>query len=191
MTQSEQLPPPGDPMPGGHRRIDRVLADDFVQGLDQLSLEDVRGRRADAEQEEADLSYVRRLLQGRLDIVRAELRRRGGDGSTSVIDRLTEILSDDHPSAPHGLGRHITVEPSRIAEHRRRVEQAIADVGMSDVTALQDASLADALARLEEYEHAISRNRRRVQDVADACTAEIARRYKEGQASVDDLLAGR
>ncbi len=37
----------------------------------------------------------------------------------------------------------------------------------------------------------MSRNRRRVQEVMDACTAEIARRYQSGEATVDDLLAGR
>jgi hypothetical protein len=42
-----------------------------------------------------------------------------------------------------------------------------------------------------DYEAAVSRNRRKVQDVMDACTAEIARRYQSGEASVDDLLADR
>jgi hypothetical protein len=180
------------PKAGGRRRIDRVLADDYLDGIVDLPLVDVRARRADAEQEEADLSYVRRLLQGRMDIVRAELSRRSdGGGQGSLVDQLASILADGPPAPPHGMGRHVTVEPSRVDEHRRAVEQLIADVGISDVVSLGDSDLADALARVEEYERAVSRHRRRVQEVMDSCTAEIARRYKSGEASVDDLLAGR
>ena len=60
----------------GNRRIDRVLAADYLEGLQGLPLAEVRQLRADAEQEEVDLSYLRRMIQGRLDILRAELNRR-------------------------------------------------------------------------------------------------------------------
>ncbi len=89
------------------------------------------------------------------------------------------------------MGRHITVEPSRVDEHRRSVEQLVSDVGVSDVVNRTDEELAESLSRLTNYEAAVSRNRRRVQEVMDACTAEIARRYQSGEATVDDLLAGR
>jgi len=191
-SQSESVEASVGPMSGGRRRIDRVLAADFLEGIGDAPLDEVRRRRSDAEQEEADLSYVRRLLQGRMDIVRAELsRRHSGGHETSLVDQLASILADGQPAPPHGLGRHVTVEPSRVDDHRRAVEQLLADVGMSDVISLADGDLADALARIEEYERAVSRNRRRVQDVMDACTGEIARRYQSGEASVDDLLAGR
>jgi len=180
-----------DPMPGGRRRIDRVLAEDFLVGLTEISLDDVRVLRNEAEQEEADLSYVRRLLQGRMDIVRAELARRTGSRQGSLVDQLASILADSPPGPPHGMGRYVTVEPSRVADHRRAVEQLVADAGVSDVVARSKAELAGSLTRLEEYERAVSRNRRRVQEVMDTCTAEIARRYQSGEATVDDLLAGR
>lgn len=180
-----------DPMPGGRRRIDRVLSPDFLTGMGDVSLADVRARRHEAEQEEADLSYVRRLLQGRIDIVRAELRRRSGDERGSLVDQLAGILADGPPGEPHGMGRHATVEPSRVAESRRSVEQLVSDVGVSDVVNRSDDELAASLSRLTDYEAAVSRNRRRVQEAMDACTAEIARRYQSGEATVDDLLAGR
>src|SRR5436309_425067 len=113
--------------PGGKRRIDRVLAEDFLERLHEVSLEELRTMRADAEQEETDLSYIRRLLQGRLDIMRAEQKRReGGPDAPSLIDLLPGILADDAGSrAPHGLGRHATVEPSRADMHRRHVEALV------------------------------------------------------------------
>jgi len=168
-----------------------VLGDDFLDDLTELSLDDVRARRKEAEQEEADLSYVRRLLQGRMDIIRAELSRRSGSGQGSLVDQLAGILSDGPLAPPRGLGRHVTVEPSRVAENRRSVEQLVSDVGVSDVVSRNERELADSLTRLEEYERAVSRNRRRVQEAMDSCTAEIARRYQSGEATVDDLLAGR
>jgi hypothetical protein len=58
-------------VPGGQRRIDRVLDPGFTEGVDQLGLPELRARREEAEAEEADVSYLRRLLQGRLDILRA------------------------------------------------------------------------------------------------------------------------
>lgn len=180
-----------DPLPGGRRRIDKVLADDFLSGLVEIPLDEVRERRHDAEQEEADLSYVRRLLQGRMDIIRAELQRRTGASTGSLVDQLAGILADGPPGPPHGMGRHVTVEPSRVADHRRAVEQLVSDAGVSDVVSRSEDELAGSLTRLEEYERAVSRNRRRVQEVMDQCTAEIARRYQSGEATVDDLLAGR
>jgi hypothetical protein len=175
------------PRPGGRRRIDRVLAEDFLDGLDDLDLDDVRARRRDAEQEEADLSYTRRMLQGRLDILRAEAAQRAGDDHGSLVDRLATILADS-ARADRGLGRHLTVEPSRVDEHRRSVEQAVADVGVSDVTTLSDEELQAAIERLDAMEHAVSELRRQVQTVVDALTAEVGRRYADGRADVADVL---
>ncbi|MGN6334280.1 MAG: RsiG family protein [Motilibacteraceae bacterium] len=208
-----------DPMPGGRRRIDRVLGAGFLDGLGELPLEELRARRRDAEQEEADLSYVRRMLQGRADLLRAELDRRanaspdaapdradttdvpartapaeptvpashGGDDA-DLVARLTAALTDPAGRSDHGLGRFLTVEPSRVDEHRRSVEQLIADVGVSDAGAQSEDDLRAALARVEEVEHGVSGTRRKVQDVMDALTAEVGRRYQDGRARVEDLL---
>ena len=177
------------PYPNGRRRIDRVLAEDFATDLGGLELDEVRARRREAEQEEADLSYVRRMLQGRMDILRAELARRSGGGE-KIVEHLSAVLADSARS-DRGLGRFLRVEPSRVDEHRRLVEQVIADVGVSDVANRSDDDLRESLARLEEFEHGVSEDRRAVQAVMDALTAEVAARYKSGSASVDDLLAER
>jgi hypothetical protein len=176
--------------PGGNRRIDRVLADDYLTGLSERSLDEVRSMRADAEQEETDLSYLRRLLQGRLDILRAEVDRRAGRGEGgSLLEALPGILADDaESSAPHGLGRHVTVEPSRVDSHRRYVEALVADTDLSDPTRHDDDELARLLDVLEREEAEVSAKRRAVQSVMDACTAEITRRYRDGDADVADLL---
>ena len=176
------------PMANGRRRIDRVLAEDFLDGLGERSLDEVRALRHDAEQEEADLSYVRRLLQGRMDLVRAEQARRGEEGSAPLIDLLAQVLADG-PRSDHGSGRFLTVEPSRVDDHRRKVEQIVSDVGISDVAARSDAELQASLDSLAEHERMVSGLRRRVQTVMDALTAEITRRYRDGEADVSTLLS--
>jgi hypothetical protein len=174
-------------VPGGRRRVDRVLAPDFTVGLEDLELDQVRMRRAEADQEETDLSYARRLLQGRVDILRAEQSGRRGDGPLSghpttdaeIAKALSTVLADDRRE-DHGLGRHTVAEPSRIGEHRREAERAVADVGGSATHELSDDELAVAIARLTDIESRVSRVRREVQGVVDTLTAEIARRYAAG-----------
>ena len=175
--------------PTGNRRIDRVLAEDYLAGISSIDMAEVRSLRKEAEQEETDLSYLRRLLQGRLDILRAELARRSGADGGDLVDALPRILADEGASAgPHGLGRHIAAEPSRADSHRRHVEALVADVDLSNPAAHDEASLHRAVAVLEREEQEVSDKRRAVQTVMDACTAEITRRYRDGDADVSDLL---
>ncbi|GGM73209.1 hypothetical protein GCM10012275_49790 [Longimycelium tulufanense] len=175
--------------PGGRRRIDRVLAPDYTQGVEQRPLAEVRALRDEAAQEETDLSYLRRLLHARIDIVRAEQQRRVEGGATSVVEQLVGILSANAVGPATGSGRYQTLEPSRAEAHRRHVEALVSDVDLSDVTSLSDGKLADALRAYTAEEESVSQRRREVQVVVDRLNAEIARRYREGQASVDDLLA--
>jgi len=174
--------------PGGRRRIDRVLAPGFLDGIAGRALEEVRSLRDDAAQEETDLSFLRRLLHARIDIVYAEQRRRTVGGSP-VLDNLAEILTDPQRRAPVGSGRLLRLEPSRAESHRRYVEALVADVDLSNVSALTDDKLAEALKAYLVEERSISHRRRQVQAVVDALNTEIAARYRAGTASVDDLLA--
>ncbi len=175
------------PQPGT-RRIDRVLAEDYLQGLHTAPLGDVRSLRDEAEQEEVDLSYTRRLIQGRMDIVRAELNHREGNSAGSVVDNLAQVLADEPRTAARGLGRHTTIEPSRVDNHRRYVESLVADVDLSDTGSRSSDELHHAMRVLAEEEQKLSAKRRQVQQVMDACQAEITRRYRDGEADVSTLL---
>jgi hypothetical protein len=175
--------------PYGNRRIDRVLAPDYLERIGGFSMAELRTYRDEALQEETDLSYIRRLVQGRMDIIAAELERRDGGGTGSLIDALPGILADDRERAPaHGLGRHAVVEPSRAEEHRRYVEQLVADVDLSDVSAREPAELMTVLEALRDEEEDLSEKRHKVQRVVDACSAEVTRRYRDGEADAGQLL---
>ena len=69
-----------------------------------LSDEKLRALIADLKKEEDELSYKRRLLHGKIDILRAELVARlqksveGGAGALSAdVEKLTEILATKAP----------------------------------------------------------------------------------------------
>ncbi|MGE6736616.1 aerial mycelium formation protein, partial [Streptomyces sp. NPDC059900] len=90
-----------------------LLAEQPERDLTALLLRELRELRRDAQQNEADLSYVRRLLQGRIDILRAEVARRrnpaapGPEGPPLVL-RLSEILTDG-PARHRSSARHVTL----------------------------------------------------------------------------------
>ncbi|PXY34529.1 aerial mycelium formation protein [Prauserella sp. PE36] len=175
--------------PGGRRRIDRVLAADYVRDLDALQLTTLRERRDEAAQEETDLSYLRRLLHARIDIVKAEQQRRLSGGDASIVDQLATILADNALGPATGSGRHQSLEPSRAGEYRRRAEALVGNADLSDVSSLSEEQLTQTLDSFREQEQSVSQRRREVQAVVDAFNAEIARRYASGTASVDELLA--
>ncbi|MFI5756475.1 ABC transporter substrate-binding protein [Streptomyces sp. NPDC051569] len=151
-----------------------------------LLLPELRALRRDSQRDEADLSYLRRLLQGRIDILRAELARRTAP-ETPVVDRLSEILADT-PSRHRSSARHVTLSTPRSAEYRRLAAETLAEVELSDLQARTDDELHQAMGRLVGNEQQLSRRRHQLQRTADDCSAEIARRYREGEAQVDDLL---
>ncbi|MFF3739961.1 aerial mycelium formation protein [Streptomyces sp. NPDC002566] len=160
--------------------------------LPRLSLPELRTLRRDAQRDEADLSYVRRLLQGRIDILRAELARRApaavpAPAEASMVARLPEILTDA-PARHRSSARHVTLGTPYSEEYGRLAAEMLSEVELSDLDARTDEELHEAMARLVRYEEQVSSRRQGLQRTADGCGAEITRRYREGEAQVDDLL---
>jgi len=188
---------PETPRPPAQRTDSHLLPPEPIEhDLATLSLPELRTLRRDAQQDEADLSYVRRLLQGRIDILRAELLRRSPTGAgsvperlpeASVFDRLPEILTDA-PARHRSSARHVTLGTPHNEEYRRLASDMLAEVELSDLQARTDLELGTAMGRLVGYEQQVSRRRQHLQHTADDCSAEITRRYRDGEAQVDDLL---
>ncbi|CAL9299937.1 hypothetical protein SUDANB25_03151 [Streptomyces sp. SudanB25_2051] len=165
------------------RPPEAVMAPD----LRSLRLDELRALRRDSHTDEADLSYVRRLLQGRIDILRAELARRAAP-EVPVMHRLSEILADAPSGRRPSSARHVTLSTPRSEEYRMLAAEMLAEVELSDLAARTDEELGEAMGRLAGYEQVVSRLRQELQRTADDCSAEIARRYRDGEAQVDDLL---
>jgi len=179
---------PRKPTAAGGAAVDELLDPAFLEGAEGLPMAEVRRLRRQAEQEEVNLSYTRRLLQGRLDIVRRELQRRADNDGRSLVDLLPEILAEKGRGPAHGLGRHQTVQPSSPEEFESWVN-GLSDVDLSSIQELSDERLERAARALAEAEKGLSERRRGVQHVMDALAGELGRRYREGEADVAALLA--
>jgi hypothetical protein len=169
------------------RRLDRVLAPGSADELGLLPLAALRLRRTEAKAEEEDLSYLRRVLHGRIDIIAAEsARRRDGDPSP-LVAHLSEILADAPPGRA-ASARHLGSGPGPAGEYRAALEASLREAALPDLARCADGVLDRAGATLAGYEREVSDLRRKVQFVADECAMELARRYRVGEAAIDDLL---
>ncbi|WP_243761147.1 ABC transporter substrate-binding protein [Streptomyces sp. YIM 98790] len=151
----------------------------------ELRLPELRELRRRALREESDLSFIRRLLQGRIDILQAELRHRSTP-HTPVVEQLPTILAD-LPSRQRSA-RHVTLGPPSSTQYRELAEAMLAEIALSDLSARTDQELREALDRLAGCEAGVSRRRQSLHRTADECSAEITRRYRDGEARIDDLL---
>ena len=166
---------------GGQRRIDRILEPAFARDLSSLELSEVKRRRDEALAEREYQSLLRRLVQGRLDIVRAEQgRRAAGDEEGSLVERLVSTLSSEASAgSSRGEALRLSVPPDEMTLARRRVEGLVADTNISDPRSLSDEELTEVSAKLEEEEHKVSSDRAAVIKVHDLLQDELKRRYKK------------
>ena len=166
-------------MVGGKRRIDRILAEDFREGLDGLDMEELRARRDLCRGERDYLSFLRRLLQGRRDLLRDEQRRRReGEEPGTVVERVTAVLAEAPRGPSRGEAMVISLPEEEIALARRRAERLLSDARLSDLEALSDEELEETVGRMEEEERTVSDLRGEVLEVHDALQDELKRRYR-------------
>ena len=165
----------------GHRRIDRIRAPGYAERLEDMPLEDLRTRRDECLAEREYLSLLRRLVQGRAEILRAELESRGSDEDKGpLVDRLATVLGgDEHEGGSRGEAVHVGLPEEELLLARRRIERLVADAGISDPGSLDDERLAEALETLASEEMVVSSDRKSVIEVLDAFQDELKRRYKD------------
>lgn len=178
------------------RRLDRILADDYLSSLGDRSTDDIRRMRDECEEEESGISFARRCLQGKLDIVRAEaLRRRdeatGNGGVRSLLDALPSILGDEHAVGP--LRSRVTrfLVPPSVQYHRREVERLASDQALTGLAERPIEELTDLAGEMAERERELSVLRRELLDRIDALQDELAGRYRSGEAHVSEVLKQR
>lgn len=170
----------------------RILDPAYLADLPSRSTDEIRSMRAECQEIETGLSYLRRVVQGRLDIIDAELARRrdGGDPEdlSALIDALPSILSD-HLRAP-GNGRlPSSMGPGRVdPDLEARLAEVVASAELDTITQTADDRLVAARAELAAFEVDVSTRRRELFDRIDALQAELTRRYRTGEASVESLL---
>lgn len=156
--------------------------------LSSMPLAELRAERDNLRAEEDAVSFVRRLAQGRVDLVTAVQDHRKSDGTGSVAD----IIRSGVGSAP-STGSSRPPRDTEVAADHPLVEEfeRLSDrLGFDDMAELDLESLAALGRGLADFETEMSARRRDLFDRIDALTAELVRRYRDGDASVDSLLQG-
>ncbi len=153
----------------------------------ELTLSELRGLRQQLQHEDDAVSYARRVAQARLDLVKSEARRRADESDADPTDDLRTVLS-----------QHLTGGPARpprptedLSDHPLALEldEVCAQGGLGHLKSLDDAELAALTASISDFETRMSSDRRERFDRLDALSAELVRRYRDGGADVDALLA--
>lgn len=160
----------------------------FLADLGDVSMGELRDRRRLCEELDGELSYYRRALHGRLDLLGFELRRRSGEETRSLIDALPEILSGDETTPREPMPKNLPIELPDTGENRRAIDAALADDFLTHLPAIADDDLRDIETHLAAMEREVSSQRKAVHQALDAILEELTRRYRDGSASVDELL---
>ncbi|MFL5766584.1 MAG: aerial mycelium formation protein [Actinomycetota bacterium] len=166
----------------GKRRMDRILRPEYLEGLEALSLEQIRERRDECLAEREYLSLLRRQVQGRAEILKAELERRGGGevDSQPLIERLSTILAPETSHSPsRGEALRVALPDEDMLQARRRAERLVADTGLSDPSSLTEEQLSRAVETLVAEEQEVSEKRAAVIAAHDRLQDELKRRYKQ------------
>ncbi|MBI4259910.1 MAG: aerial mycelium formation protein [Actinobacteria bacterium] len=172
----------------GKRRIDRILRPGFSESLGDVDLDELRFRRDECMAEREYLSLLRRMVQGRADILQAEAdRRRSGEEASeagAMVGRLPGILADRRPGPGRGEAIRMGGADEEVAMARRRVERLVADAAISNPGTLTDDDLDGALENLRAEEREVSAVRAKVIVVLDRLQDELKRRYREDPSTV-------
>lgn len=164
------------------RRIDIVLEPEYLEGLSDLELNEVRRRRDTAEDVEAQISYYRRLLHGRMDLLDFEQRRRQGEEQRSILEALPEILAKGMILGSEPNLKHIeTMPPLPSVTGRRLIDKIMDDGVLANLNELADEEISEAIDRLRDVETQLSGQRRQLHQVIDTLQDEIVSRYRSQQ----------
>lgn len=171
------------------RTVDRIVDPGYLENLQAMPIDELRRKKGECEVLEVEVSYARRLIQGKLDILRYGVERMAaGDavGVTEMVGDLPGILSDGISGSAR-LSRILA--PASADNQRREVDRLASDADLARLEQLSAQEMDEIVARLAEAEKETSQKRRRVQQVMDQLTAELIRRYREGQEDPTALLS--
>ena len=109
---------------------------------------------------------------------------------SDLIAQLPDLLADPQRSSDAAPRSPRSLDVGAVSDELAAQLDQIVDVdALADLRSLDDEALAATVSRVVDFEHWVSERRRTVQAVLDALQAEIARRYRDGEATVDGLLA--
>ena len=164
----------------------RVLDPAYLARLGDVSTDDLRSMRSECADLENGVSYVRRVAQGRLDLIAAEGQRRsdgnGGD-LADLVASLPELLSDGVRAPASGRMSDDIDPPEHVVgplvEH---LDSVVPQSTLSSLADMAAADVADAARALRDFEDELSTARRTLHSSIDSLNDELARRIASGEA---------
>jgi hypothetical protein len=135
--------------------------------LAHLSLDELRDYRQELVAEEIRVSYWRRILQARLDLII-------GDDDTAALRRLGAVLTEHE-----AYSRRLAVQPVHVPGGAPPLPDLAA---LWDVSTVEESDDGAVLARLADAEHQLSTYRRSLHLRLDAATGELIARYHDDPA---------
>jgi hypothetical protein len=144
------------------------------------SLAEIRAERTSLQREEDIVSFVRRVAQGRMDLVADEQRRRAG-GSDAPARPLGERLAEVFGQQQGGGSARPPRETEVPTDHELllQLDELCDSHGFGSMETLDDRSLAALSDALGMFEKECSRLRHGMFERIDALTAEVVRRVRE------------
>jgi hypothetical protein len=172
--------------------LDRLAPPSELGSLAGVDIAELRARRNRLQESELALSYVRRQVQVRLDLVLDEREHRAQgaaarDASGLVAD-LPKILAEHSGGAARGSFPDVAVPPEAVEAVVSELDAIIGARELGALGSLPNERLAAVADQLDGFERRVSQRRRSLHADIDALQDEMLRRYKTGEASVDALL---
>ncbi len=160
-----------------------------------LDLDDLRARRDAAVSAESGLSYLRRLVQGPLDLVRAELEHRAAGEQrdlATMVEQLPDVLTE---TGRAGVGGRLprSLDPTSLDPELQAELDRLTDGGakIADLPGESNDELVALAHDLDALERRISERRQALHREIDALNGELAERYRSGAATVEGALSSR
>ena len=162
---------PGVPVRPRNRKAAPRPVPERDEAYAHLSLDGLRAYRRALGEEESRVSYWRRILQARLDLLRAGME--GGSARAVDTEALRPVLTDERVGAVRRV--LVDVVPADDMPPLPQLEQLWqrhADPGDAEAAADLEQSLAAAERQLSDYRNALHRR------ISEA-TGELIARYRE------------
>jgi len=138
-----------------------------------LSLADLRMFRRGLAEEEEKISYWRRLVHARIDVLEAESHHE----RPLSINELIRVLGDT------GTGRARKALVNVRAADDLPELPVLRDMWVTELDPNDTAEIGEAVRRLRSAEHQLTDYRRALHERLDAATAELIARYRENPVS--------
>jgi len=178
---------------GGQDALSRLLDPDYLKGVEDKPSSTLREIRQEYCSVEVALSYLRRLTQGYLDILDFYIEKReSGEpiDSSTLVATLVRLIADrsQRPSPPVRLS--VLLAPNLVDLN---TEVSDVDLVMSgyEIADLHSMSLDELYAfrsKLQRAERRFSTDRRALHQRIDRLEAELIKRYKSGETTVEELI---